>query len=411
MIDDIVELPRPLSKLNNGKLLVSSYAPFEKPVSQFGIMYGHVLDDDRSPVCLGNSSCIQVGKDAFYRYKMIEHDATTIREYVAIADGPFTSKDTKFFVLWMAVIDKVSLKTERFYFWDAIAYARRYFGMQDCYLLSRNLEKELQCESKLLPYPGLERSYQWAHKYSFPLKNEDTEIEGMYMLKSNLESLEVAKMCESMFNPLDVYRGVVTGEDDKPESSTTLEHLLSRNKIEQPLVKKLIGPDYGFHRFCLKPTCGITKDMFVDHISAIDEPWFEILKYIELIPYSELFAVMKGDLIDVMRVYDPYDPGRYQDIHPASIDERITDLFDSIMSAARSVECGIRELSIYRSWGEEVYITMKTKDRRVLKYYFDMVWAAFGSHMFETVNDEIVIPDFVQARSNANDRRIVYPYR
>ena len=334
MIDDIVELPRPLSKLNNGKLLVSSYAPYEKPVSQFGIVYGHVLDDDRSPVCLGNSSCIQVGKDAFYRYKMIEHDATTIREYIAIADGPFTSKDTKFFILWMAIIDKTSLKTERFYFWDAISYARRYFGMQDCYLLSRNLEDELKCESKLLPYPGLERSYQWAHKYSFPLKNEDTEIEGMYMLKSNLESLEVAKMCDNMFNPLDVYRGVIPSNDDKPETSTSLENLLSRDKIEQPVIKKLIGPDYGFHRLCLKPTCGITKDMRIDHIGAVCEPWFDILKYIELIPYSELFAVIKGNLIDVMRVYDPYDPGRYQDINPAALDQRTEDLFDSLLDLA-----------------------------------------------------------------------------
>ena len=46
---------------------------------------------------------------------------------------------------------------------------------------------------------------------------------------------------------------------------------------------------------------------------------------------------------------------------------------------------------------------MKTKDHRVLKYYFDMVWAAFGSQMFEPVNDEIVIPDSVNSRSNAND--------
>ena len=403
MIDDIVELPRPLSKLNNGKLLVSSYSPFEKPVSQFGVVYGHVLDDDLSPVCIGNSSCIQVGKDAFYRYKLIEHDLLTIREYIAVADGPFSSQETTFFILWMSVTDKSDLTTERFYFWDMIEFARKHFGMQDCYLLSRSLEDEVKLESRLLPYPGLDRSYQWAHKYSFPVNSEDTEISSMHMIKSNLESLEMAKMCDSMFNPLDIYRGSVPIDNSSPPKAATLEHLLSREQIKQPLIKKLIGPDYGFHRCCLKPTCGITPGMNIDHVGAIDEPWFEILKYIELIPYSELFAVMKGDIIDVMRIYDPYDPGRYKDIHPAALDEKTEYLFDRIMSAVRSVERGIHELSIYRSWGEEVYITMKTKDHRVLKYYFDMVWAAFGSQMFEPVNDEIVIPDSVNSRSNAND--------
>ena len=395
MIDDIIELPRPLSKLNNGKLLVSSYTPFEKAPSVFGMIYGHSLDDDRSPVCLGNSSCIMTGKDAFYRYKMIEHNATTIREYVSVADGPFSSKSTKFFTLWMTVIDKTTLRAERYYFWDAIAYARRYFGMQNCYLLSKNLEDTLKLESRVLPYPGLERSYQWAHKYSFPVKGEATEIDGMYMLKSNLESMEIAKMCEDMFNPLDVFRGAASQEENKPQTSTSLEHLLRRDSIEQPLIKKLIGPDYGFHRFCLKPTCGITKDMRIDQIGAVAEPWFEILKYIELIPYSELFVVIKGKLIDVMRVYDPYDPGRYLDINPVTtnISEYLEDLFDKILSCAKSLECGLQEISIYRSWGEEVYITMKTKDREVKKYYFDMVWAAFGSQMFEPVDDSIVIPE------------------
>lgn len=383
MIDDIVQLPRPLSLFKTGATLASVRA-YEPPDSTLGLITGCTCETRDLPIAIGNEFELLVGKTTPYRYKMLEHDENSIREFVSLADGPMSSADTRVFNLWVNNVDRETLKTERHYFWPLIAAVREYFGFQECELLSKRIRDEVRLTGLLSNYPGLERTYSWAHNTPQAREAELSEIDRMYLLGENIRVMDQLAMSGEWFNPLDVYRGVLT-EDKSPFRLVTASgKFLSREAVGPKDIKKLLGPDYGTRPYqsCLTPVKPLKQGTIIDAMTELSG-WFEVLKYIELIPYGESFVDLQDNKIKVMRVFDPYDRGRFIDLELNQLDEAFVSNFERIRSSLNDLLPEYKKLSIYRSWGEEVYITYTNLNGKTKQFYFDMVYAAIGSQMFE----------------------------
>lgn len=381
MIDDIVELPRPL-KGRSCETVLSSYRPYEPPASEFGRMLGISVDIRDMPICIGNEFELLTGNDSPHRYKLVEHDEKFVREFVTISDGPITSVSSKLFTLWVNQVNKQTLECNRYYFWDMIAAAREYYGFQKCDLLSREVEDTLKVAGTLRSYPGLERSYQWSHEHLEPVKDEVEEVDRMFMLHANIGALDDAMDCNYFFNPTDVFRGA--WKDTKPiKLITGAGRILSHDIVAPKDVKKLLGPDYATkpYHMCLREVKPLHEETHIDTCTECSG-WFDVLKYVELIPYSELFVTFTNQGIDVMRVYDPYDREHTRDIKIDQLDEKTRVNFTKLREELNEVLPPFTRGSIYRSWGEEVYITIQNQYRQTKRYYFDMVYAALGSRMF-----------------------------
>lgn len=380
MIDDIVELPRPLKKFRLGNQ--SSYVPYEAPVSKFGIQLGICVEIEDLPICIGNEFDLVAGKDAPFRYKMIEHTSDFIREYVTISDGPITSRESKIFTLWMNQYDRKTHLTERYYFWDLIEECRRHYGFQDC----MRLDNEVQDLVSLLnpvEFPGLKRAYIDSVNKLRPIRDEVRDIDNMYMLRGNILALQEAIAGDCMFHPDDVLRGV----DLEPKKGITLYsgagRILSNNIVVPKDLKWMLGPDHVTkpYHMCLRSTRPPLPDANV-HALVEYSNWFDVLKYVELIPYSEFTVDATDRVISKIRVFNPYDTENFKDIRFDQMDESISEPFTKLFEELAKVLPSFKTMTLHRSWGEEVYITLQLPDCKTKQYYFDLTYAALGSRMF-----------------------------
>lgn len=396
MVDDIVELPRPLAGRKNSAVL-ASYAPMEIPTSPLGNMYG-VVDCNRDmPICIGNEFNLLTGKDAPHRYKFIEHADKQIVEYVAVADGSVKSRTTKIFIIFVNHVDKSTLEVKREYCWENIKKAREHFGFKPITVLSENVKDELLTSAGMI-YPGLTRMFNWTHSPGSVFADESREVERLMLLRENIKSFNDAWSLDYTPHEGDLFKGCL--DDKKPEkdlrlltaSGRTLPyHVLSPEDLMQFKSSRLgLGP----YQHCLIQNKEGIGSSVIDGLSEFTG-WFDVLKYIEAIPYGEVFAQVTPKSEDVVRVYDPYDRVRYFDVSEEMMSLRAKGI--EVPKALRSADeaaCLVRDavveilgdfkkMSVYRSWGEEVFITIQKRSGLTIRYYFDLFHAVLGTRLLE----------------------------
>ncbi len=369
---------------------MSSCCAYEPPTSAYSKAFGSGVDVSDLPICIGNEFRLLVGKDTPYRYKLIEHDEKLIREYVSISAGPVDSPLTNMFTLFTNKVDKSTLKVEKFYHWNIIQRARNYFGFGYASLLSKEIQDEVKCEGALLNYPGLDRSYQWSHDHLERYESEFNELDRLHMISANCHAIDDDFLMNGRFflgHPLDVFRGV-SKENEPVIFKSYLGHALTSGPINNCELKKMIGPDYATRPYqrCLMKCRDISNETSIEDLGEFTG-WFDLLKYIELIPYGEFYVSFSKDKLDVMRVYDPYDRGRTLDLNPETDTTTNWDAFVSMRRLLNDLLPNAKTLSVYRSWGEEVYITYKTQDCKTKQFFFDLIYCAIGSRMFKPSNN------------------------
>ena len=379
MVDDVVELRRPLAR-RRGEAVLASYAPREIPASPLGKYFG-TLDVNRDlPVCVGNSFNLITGKDAPYRYKFIEHSEKEIIEYVAILDEPFGSPYAKIFVIWVNHVNKSNLRVKREYCWDNIIAARDHFGFEPVEVLSRSVQEKIDVSVGMI-YPGAARAYAWAHEPGNVFADENGELERLMLLRENAKAFDDAWSLDYMPLMEDVYRGCEKENQKNLRVFTMSGRILPFNVVSPKDVLRMRSPHMkvGPYQFCLNRTDKYLDRMVIDGLTEFSG-WFEVLKYIELIPYGEVFIQSSNKNFDVMRIYDPYDPGH---IIKFPFEEA-----QSLIEVVRDVVPSFKRLSVYRSWGEEAYITYTNRNGATTQFYFDLFHAVLGTKLLEEKKDD-----------------------
>jgi hypothetical protein len=94
-----------------------------------------------------------------------------------------------------------------------------------------------------------------------------------------------------------------------------------------------------------------------------------------------VFASFNKDGYKVVRVFDPYDRPRSIDFLDGKVPDDTEEQFGRIAGELVAIsKC--TEFKFYRSWSEEVYITIKTESGANRMYYFDMAYLALSLPMF-----------------------------
>lgn len=386
MIDDIVLLPRPFAR-HKGPISVASYSAYEPPASPLGMALGISSEIKDMPVCVGSEFELITGSDAMYRYKLIEHDAENVREYMVVSDGPLTSNNSKLFALWVDEIEKQTLLRSRSYFWDILDRARRHFSFHFCPSFSNEVCDRVKLIGTLIGAPWVASRYMWPHVITGGKSSDVAIFDDLQKISGNINVMDTAIANGDFVHELDMYRGVAEDPDNKIDLTTGLGRILSTSIISPSDLKRFVGPNYATR---LNPVWAISNksvDNSVKDAAQDANGWIDVFKYISDIPYSEVFASFEGEGYKVVRVFDPYDRPRSIDYLDGKVPDEIEEILGRISGELTAIsKC--TEFKFYRSWSEEVYITIKTESGANRMYYFDMAYLALSLPMF--TDSEIV---------------------
>ena len=393
MIDNIVELPRPLGR-NRGCFSVSSYSAYEPPASPLGMALGITTEIRDMPICVGSEFYLITGPDAMWRYKILEHDEKYIREFLTVSDGPLLSENSKFFTLWADEISKDTLLRKRSYMWDRIESARKYFSFHMCPCMSKDVYDAVRLYGTLIGAPWIPSKYNWPHLRFNVADADNSSLDDMFRIKGNLAAIEEAVLGDSFIHELDVYRGV-TEADGKIHLDSGLSRLLTGGTVTYKDLKKFIGPNYATRINPLIPVSDKLTDNAIKDAANDCNGWIDVFKYISDIPYSEVFALLDKDGYKVIRVFDPYDRPRSVELDLSKLDESVKESFDKVAHHLGEIQDedlkslykgDFTSCKFYRSWSEEVYITFKEVTGGSRTYYFDQAYMAMSLPMFTDPN-------------------------
>lgn len=387
MIDNIVELPRPLGR-SRGCFSLSSYSAYEPPSSPLGMVLGIDTEIKDMPICVGSEFSLITGSDAMYRYKVLEHDAEVKREFFVVSDSPLSSKNCKLFTLW---VDEISedLRRRRSYFWNLIEEARKYFSFRFCPCLSKDVQDAVKVYGALIGAPWLASRYKWPHVISSRSTSDAIAFDDLYKIRGNLDAIYEAMVGDAFIHELDVFRGV-SEPDDTIKIETGLGRFLSSNPVSAKDLRKFIGPNYATRINQTIPVPDKVTDNSIKDAANDCNGWIDVFKHISDIPYSEVFAELDSKGYKVIRVLDPYDRPRSVELelNKDDVDIDVRSSFERVFDSLESI-CQHKECRFYRSWSEEVYITFKTKIGASITYYFDLAYMALSLPMF--TDQEVVL--------------------
>lgn len=380
MIDDIVLLPRPFAR-HKGPISVASYSAYEPPASPLGMALGISTEIKDMPICVGSEFNLITGSDAMYRYKLIEHDAENVREYMVVSDGPLSSNRCKMFTLWVDEIEKSTLLRARSYFWDLLDKARKYFSFHLCPSFSNEVYDKVKLIGALIGAPWVTNRYTWPHVITGWKSSDSSIFDDLQKINGNIDVMDTALANGDFVHELDMYRGVSEDSDNKIDLTTGLGRILSSHVITPKDLKRFIGPNYSTR---INPEWAISNksvDNSVKDAAQDANGWIDVFKYISDIPYSEVFAAFEDGGYKVVRVFDPYDRPRSIDFLDGKVPDNLKETLGRISDDLTTIgNCA--EFKFYRSWSEEVYITIKTGSGANRMYYFDMAYLALSLPMF-----------------------------
>ena len=382
MIDNVVALPRPFAR-HDGRIQVSSCRAYEPPTSPLGEALGLSCGCRDMPVCVGSNFNVLVGEDAMYRYKVLEHDQDKLREYFIVADAPIDSRQSTLFTLWVDEIDKKTMIRTRSRFWKMIDLARKHFTFNTSEMLSEGTATCVGNLGALINVPGLASKFTWPHIKPGSATNDDVDFHNLQVIKSNLDAFDTGLMAGEFMHEYDIYRGVIWDEDRKVNLTTGLGRTLSMVPIKGPDLKRFIGPSYAV-RF--RPEFKLSNEEVDNSIKDAPQDangWIDVFKYASDIPYSDAqVSLERVSGFKVIRVHDPYDQGRVRELDINEIPRDYTPIFDGLSRSLDNLSDAWVTCDVYRSWTEDVYITLMYRENAFMSYYFDMAYLELSSPMF-----------------------------
>lgn len=384
MIDDIVRLPRTFSR-EKYEASFSSVKPYFIPDCELERICGYSATDDSAVVGLGNEIKIVTGPDAMYRYKFIETTADEINEYFAIADAPIESAAARIYTLWCSHVKKDTLLVTKEYYFKNIAQAFEAF-QTSATTLSRMVEDNMSlmhCSDRTLNY--LKSLYRWGHLYPVKLDHIEKEIDRMLQVRENIMVFRNVDPY-LILDPTDIFRGVLSKDNPKKEIGTRTNEILQKEVVSPRDIRSMLSPKFAAHPYSVRSNVEgrIDRDVDISLQGEGDTNWFDVVKYIEQIPYGVFNLKLSLPFAGTssLEVFNPYDGCLKKDLDHSEIEHKLQT---TISNLAEEIESGYSnqeklECVINRSWNEDVYITLSSPDGRTTKrLYFDLAYAAIGS--------------------------------
>lgn len=393
MIVDIVQLPRRLSRFNR-HAEINSEEVFGFPISLISRIYGYQPYNDDEFIGVGGRHQVLTGKYTPFRYKIIEPTKHGIAEYFVMTESPidircpFRSSRVKLFCPWVTITNPVSLEVRKFIIWNGVKDLIRY-EVEDSVRdvpVELVMANEIRLFSRLYgrpdvgqlvdEYPDLDDNLVSEVKY-----DDNDSVDMLTTLGSNIRAYkEATELAEPFYWPdaTEIFRGI-----NLPKKWTDATLLKSCTLINHVIygattigdIRHLFGIAYDAHAFQRVFNDADLNPYTELGISGDDDPdLFQVLKYVERLPYSEFVLEVESSGSYSLRLYNPYDPF----ITIQTDTTKFKPLADGILKALKHGRKQFESACIARSFGEEAYITIK-HGGKTDRYFFDLISAALGS--------------------------------
>ena len=401
MIDDIVTLPVRLKQFKHDAVITSTTIRW-LPMSTLCRRYGFESPDDTAIFPVGSQISMPTGLDAMFRYKFVEQIPAGICEYFIVSESPINilrpklSKQNKIYCLWATVTDPKTLRGKKFIFWRSVFDICR-FEIEDTTVdapAEGVIGEELKAFRALYSLP---REKNWFDTITSPDDvlvsqggDRDKNIDALLQLGANMKAFNDAVDLQGSdswwLNPNDVFVGVDLPE--KPNfdllKGATLFPMLVYGAAFFGNFTHLIGNKYIVHPYWrpfrddhLHPATEIS-------IRDEDSPIYEILKYAEDLPYSEIEVQMTSKLegnsefCDI-KVYNPYDLNFEFNVSSTDQAKYIDPMVKHVREVLDRNISNWTRVCLTRSWSEETYITIEKADLSVERFYFDLAASVLSS--------------------------------
>jgi len=403
MIVDIVELPRRLQHFKNGAIDTRDTCGF--PLPALYRVSGFWEPDDASYLCIGGKHDLITGKDCLFRYKFIEPTKFGIAEYYVItADKidirfPARQKRVRLYCPYVTLTDPKTMLVRRFMLLAGV-WELLHFETEDNVedypadaVTVNEIKNLLDINSAYdvcgpffstdLGLKSIVEKIKSNPNYDDVLITEikgDDDIQTLLNLGSNISAYNNMTLNESpcfWCDITDVFRNVTVPNlnvvNDTMKTCSLLAHFMYGGVVISD-IKHLFGMTYDTHAFQrwfndgrLDPDIEISlgdgnTDKFV----------LEILKYVSRLPYNEFELTIDNSGLYNIKVYNPYDP-MLSVVCEETVKENIGKFANEVVAASQY------NIEALKSWGEEVYITIKRKDGRKRRFYFDSLSTIIGS--------------------------------
>lgn len=397
MIVDIVPLPRRLSKLKLKKhASITSESTMCLPVSNLHRIYGYWEPDDTSFMMFGGIHKVITGDDAPFRYKLIEPTKFGIAEYFVMTTSPinvrqpYRSKNVALICPWVNLVDMRTFKTRKFILWRGI-FDLMHYETEDNITdvpVDAVIINELRNLATLHDRPDILASLSEYPKLPTDLliseetMDRDSDIDALLTLGSNIAAYNSLvgigdyNWCE----PCDVFRGVRL--PDKCNKFPMLQGCMALNhfihgKVTLSELKHLFGITYDTHAFQrIFVDRGIHPYTELSIYEDCDPDMFEVLKYIERLPYSEFVINVDNNGKCKISLFNQYDICLKLD---TIVSGKEADLIADIGRHLLAGHANMARATVERSWSEDAYITITMTDDTQVRYYFDLVSASLGT--------------------------------
>lgn len=398
MLVDIVELPRRHAQFKRREASVNSEMIISYPISNLAREFGYWSPNDDDYLAVGGIHRLMIGRDALFRYKFIEPTKYGVAEYFVMTSSPIdvrfplSNKRIHLYCPWVTITDPRTLKIRKFILWNGIFELMHYETEDSIHdvPVEAVILNEIRNQARLHNRPdvlvGLEKYPQDWKKVLISEERFDGSdaAEMLATLGSNIRAYnEVVVDQEAYYWPelYDIFRGLNLPEswtDTTPlRSCTFLSHVI-HGSTTMGDIRHLFGMNYDTHAF-QRMFNATALDPYTE-ISIYDEnpDFFGLLKYIERLPYSEFrIEVDKNGLCNI-QLYNQYDP--YLQVKQSTGTAQFEpEIMAKISSAVRRCCPHLESGEIVRSWGEEVFFTLKDQTGGVHRYYFDLISASLGS--------------------------------
>lgn len=400
MIIDIVELPRRLVQFKRG--VIDSRGMYSMPTPNIERYHGYWEPDDTEFVGVGSKHELITGKDALFRYKFIEPTKFGIAEYFVLTGSPIdirrplSTRNIKLYCPYFSLTDTNTMITRKFIIWNGV-YELLHYETEDnitdapMEAVTVNEMKNILKFLDVYKTEGVDRPLNGLidNVCKYPdcenvliteMKSSNTDIDHLLKLGSNFRAYTSMLVNEEPYywpDVTDIFRHVeipVSCENIAPiKRCTLLSHFIYGNTTLFEL-KHLFGLNYDTHAFQRWFNMDLLSDDTIISIDNPDSNLFQVLSYVENLPYSEFEFVVDCNGLYNIKLYNQYDPTMMIKC-PKELNESVYQLARMLRSTFRNYV----HISVVRSWGEEVYITIKKSNDKVLKFYFDMLSLIIGS--------------------------------
>ena len=399
MIEDIVALPRRLQQFPKTEVRISSEVAYGLPISSIPCSFGVSGYDDSAWCQYGNSISMPTGKDTYFRYKIIELTPSGIVEYFVLADSPINilkprlSRKVPLHCLWVTLTDYRSRLVSKYVLWRNIREMTRYLTEDNVVdaPVEAVIADELRRFAEVYAEPRLMKEIDQYPKSAEDVLISEVRFEpesGIDKLSLLLSNIREYHRCFDAndwgVEPTDVLRGLELPREWSNLQPLKVCSILPKMQWGSVTLEELetrFSPLYGVHRFQqnfrrddLNPYTELTIE------SEDKRRLFDVLKYVERLPYSEFDLEMERDVDrNNCVLFDRYQIGSFGNARLKDSSLLTSTVCTSIRPVLNTGFPNWKRIRITRSWAEEMYMTVEDTNGRIERFYFDIAAAALCS--------------------------------